>query len=797
MIHNYFKIAWRNIIKGRTYSFINIGGLAVGMAAAILIALWIHDELSFDKSLRNYNRIAHVMRHSMWNGEKQTGGQSSPIPLNTELHSAFGSNFTHIVMSTWTLKYIMSVDDKKFTQAGRFMQPEAPDMFTLNMLKGSRSGLREMNSIFLSASLAKKLFGNTDPINKTVVIDTKINAKVTGIYEDFRNNSTFNDVTYIAPFDLFVSFNPWAQKVQDNWRDNSFPVYVQIAPHTTFAQVSARIKNVMLSHLDKESVAGKPEVFLHPMSRWHLYSQFENGVNVMSDQLKFIWLYGIIGAVVLILACINFMNLSTARSEKRAKEIGIRKTVGSVRGQLISQFLGESLLLAVFAFVLSLGLVQLILPWFNKVAGKESVILWASPGFWMASIAFILFTALLAGSYPALYLSSLRPVNVLKGLFKAGRSPVIFRKILVVFQFTISVVLVIGIIVVYKQIQFAKDRPVGYQRSGLLVLPKPSGLQGKSEVLRSELLQTGAVNEVAESSSRVTEVGSNDTGFEWSGKDSAMNKDLGSLRVSYEYGKAIGWQFMAGRDFSREFSGDSSGFVINEAAARLMGFTNPVGQTVRCKFIRNGADYKILGVVRNMVMESPFDPVRPTVYFLGRSRWIFVKVNPRFSMADALPKIEAAYKRIVPDLPFDYKFVDEEYAAKFSAEERIGNLSVFFGILAIFISCMGLFGLASFIAEKRTKEIGIRKILGASVFSLWGLLSKEFTLLVMISVLIASPVAYYCMHNWLEGYQYRTELSWWIFTLAISGALLITLLTVSFQAIRAAVANPVKSLRTE
>ncbi|HKZ67367.1 MAG TPA: ABC transporter permease [Chitinophagaceae bacterium] len=797
MIKNHFKIAWRNLIRNKSYSAINIGGLAVGMAVAMLIGLWIYDELSFNKAHKNYVRIAHVMRHSFHLGEKQTGGTNSPIPLGTKLHSSLGNNFTYIVRATKTLDYTLSNGEKAFTQSGRFMEPDAPKMFTLNMVQGHLEGLKEINSILLSETVAKKIFGDTDPINKVITIDTRIDVKVTGVYEDFKRNSAFNDVSYIAPFDLYISFNPWTQKLNDNWRDNSFPLYVQIAPQTSFEDISAKIKDVMLPHLDEESKADKPEVFLHPMAKWHLYSNFKNGVNIMSEPLKFVWFYGIIGIFVLFLACINFMNLSTARSEKRAKEVGIRKAIGTLRMQLINQFLSESLLFTLFSFVISLVIVQLLLPWFNNVSGKGIAILWTNPWFWLSGIAFTIFTAILAGSYPAFYLSSFQPIKVLKEFTKGGSSAAISRKILVVFQFTISITLIIGTFIVYHQIQYSKNRPVGYDRNDLIVTPKLTGLQGKSEVLRSELLRTGVVIEVAESSSPLTSVGSNDTGFDWEGKDPALDKDMGSLRVSYEYGKTIGWQFINGRDFSRKFTTDSTGFVINETAAKLMGFANPIGETVRCKFIREGENFKILGVVKDMVMESPFEPVRPSVFFLGRCRWIYLKINPQISTHAAMPKIEAAFKKIIPTVPFDYKFVDDEYAAKFIAEERISNLASFFAILAIFISCLGLFGLASFVAEQRTKEIGIRKVLGASVLNLWKMLSKEFVALVIISCLIAIPIAWYFLNQWLQNYNYRIEISWWIFAAVGAGALIITLLTVSFQAIKAAISNPVKSLRTE
>ncbi len=563
----------------------------------------------------------------------------------------------------------------------------------------------------------------------------------------------------------------------------------------------------MLKHLDEEKAAQKPEVFLHPMSQWHLYSSFENGVNVTSEGVTFVWFYGIIGVFVLVLACINFMNLSTARSEKRAKEVGIRKAVGSQRAQLVGQFLSESLLMAGLAFIVCLGVIQLILPWFNGVADKKVAPLWTNPVFWIAGLAFTVFTALLAGSYPAFYLSSLQPIKTLKGGGNfGGRSAAYSRKLLVVFQFTISIALLIGTLVVHQQIQFVKNRPVGYSRNGLLSFPK-NGLADKADVLRNELLRTGVVYEVAESASPLTKVSSNNTGFEWRGKAPGADDDFGTLGVSYEYGKTIGWQFVAGRDFSRQYPSDSSGLIVNEAAVKRMGLKNrnrsagagglPVGEIVRSNDWHKGT-FRILGVVKDMVMESPFEPVRPTIFSLrGYKQWLFVKINPQTSTSDALLKIEAAFKTIAPSVPFEYKFVDDEYGAKFAAEERIGKLSTFFAGLAVLISCLGIFGLASFAAEQRTKEIGIRKVLGASVTNLWQLLSKDFVGLVVIAFLIATPLAYYVLRNWLLKYEYRTDLSWWLFALAGAGALIITLLTVSFQAIKTALLNPVKSLRTD
>ena len=559
-----------------------------------------------------------------------------------------------------------------------------------------------------------------------------------------------------------------------------------------------KIKNI---EKYKEQVARNPQVILHPMSNWHLYP-FQRGV-IDSKPLEMVWLVGTIGLFVLILACINFMNLSTARSEKRAKEVGIRKTIGSMRRQLVYQFYSESFLVILISFVLACLIVNFTLSWFNILAGKEMNIPWRDYYFWLISLGFIFITGVLAGSYPAFYLSSFQPVKVLKGTFRIGWFASVPRKTLVIMQFSVSVALIICTIVVYRQLAVGKDRPVGYSREGLIMLEmKSPDFYGKDEVLNNALLQTGVVSGFSQSMGKVTEVSSGNNGFDWRGRDPRKEESFGTLAVSADHGKTVGWQFLAGNDFTGSPASDSAGVVINEAAAKYIGFKNPVGETITWAWREQPPrPYKVLGVIKDMVMESPYDPVEPTLFFVkalnGGVNWINIRVKPEAPMSEALPKIERVFKKIIPAAPFDYKFVDADYAAKFAAEERITGLAGFFAVFAIFISCLGLFGLASFVAEQRTKEIGVRKVLGASVFNLWRLLSKEFIILVTISLFIATPVAYYFMNNWLQDYHYRTDLSWWIFALAGAAAIVITLLTVSFQAIKAAIANPVRSLRTE
>ncbi len=792
MIKSYFKIAWRYLIKNKGYSVINIGGLSIGMSVAILIALWVYDELSINKYHKNYYRIARVMRQYTWKGETSTGTHN-PFPLSSQLRSSFSDDFEHVVTTTWAEEHILAVGENKFNQVGNFMETDGPEMLTLEMLRGTRAGIKEINSILLSETLAKKLFGESDPINKIVKIDNRDDVKVTGVYKDLPFTSEFKNVAFIAPFDLYLSFNTWLRK--DDWENNSVQILAQLSPNANLDKVSEKIKNIKPNNTKKEAVAPLIQFLLHPMSKWHLYEEFKQGVNT-GCRIQFIWLFGIIGVFVLLLACINFMNLSTARSEKRAKEVGIRKAIGSVRKQLINQFLSESLLVTALAFLLSIGLVLLILPWFNNVADKEISVLWTSPLFWILGVGFTFFTGLIAGCYPALYLSSFQPAKVLKGTFRVGRFASLPRKVLVVVQFTVSVALIIGTIIVYRQVQFTKNRSAGYSSDRLIYLQmKTNDVHDHYDAVRNDLLVTGAVSDMAESSASITREASNHGGFEWKGKDPNFQDHFVTEGVNHDYGKTVGWQFVDGRDFSRVMAGDSSAYIINETAAKYMNLENPVGELMR----KDGKIFKIIGVIKDVISQSPYKPVRPTIAsILPWPGWtVSIKLNAEISVDEALAKIGPVFKKYLPDMPFDYKFVDEEYAKKFEAEERIGKLSGFFAILAILISCLGLFALASFVAEQRTKEIGVRKVLGASVFNLWRMLSKEFVVIVILSCFIAIPIAYYFLNSWLQNYEYRTEISWWIFVAAALGAIIITLLTVSYQAIKAAVANPVKSLRTE
>ncbi|MFI5131513.1 MAG: ABC transporter permease [Chitinophagales bacterium] len=794
MLKNYFKIAWRNLVKSKGYSGINIGGLAVGMAVAMLIGLWVYDELSFDKYHKNYDRIAQVMQHANFNGSIETQ-TANPALMGPEIRAKHGSDFKYVVQSSWIGGHLLSVDNKPFNKVGFFFEPDGPEMLTLKMLRGTRAGLKDPYSILLSASAAESIFGKEDPMDKTIKLDRNYDVKVTGVYEDLPGNTTFSKIKIMMPWKLWLIQNPWAEKMDEPWGSNFSQTFVQIADNADLEKISAKIKNVKLNNVSKEEAKYQWVVFLHPMSKWNLYSEFKNGVN-KGGNIQYVWLFGIIGIFVLVLACINFMNLATARSEKRAKEVGIRKAVGSLRWQIIKQFFAESYLVVFLSFVLSLVFVVVLLPLFNDVAGKKMELPWQHAGFWLTSIAFIAITGLLSGSYPALYLSSFQPLKVLKGTFRVGKLASIPRKVLVVTQFTVSIALIIGTIIIYQEIQHAKNRPIGYTRHGLVTIGMEKEIKEHYEAFKTELINSGAVEEMTGCQSPLTGVWNTNGGFDWEGKDPNMAVDFPNNCVSYEFGKTANWKIKEGRDFSRDFATDSTAFIINESAAKFFGFKDPVGKTLKW----NGKPFTIIGIVNDIMQESPFYPVRPSLYRTDAdsNMWnMILRLNPQQSTRQSLSKIEQVWKKYVSSVPFDYKFVDEEFGNKFSNVERIGKLASYFAVLAIFISCLGLFGMASFVAEQRTKEIGIRKVLGASVVNLWGLLSKEFVLLVLLSCLIASPIAYYYLKNWLANYDYRIEIGWEVFVMAAAAALTTTLITVSFQAIKAAIANPVKSLRTE
>ncbi|MDN3492579.1 ABC transporter permease [Winogradskyella bathintestinalis] len=799
MLKNYFKIAFRNLLKNKVYSLINISGLAIGMAATILIGLWVADELGYNSYFENKATIAQIYQHQTSNGKVETG-PAIPRPLEFEIRKDYSDNFEYVMMSSWTQPRYLKFGETNIYRTGNAMQEAAPDMLNLKIIEGVKDGLQEKNSIMLSQTTAKALFGSETAVGKIITINSEDDLAVTAVYEDIPENNTFNDTDYIIPWTYYVTTQPWIEASKDQWNNNSFQMFVQINENTNMEAVTSKIKHVK-QKIYPESIENNPEYFLFPMDEWYLRGDFENGVQT-GGRIENVWLFAIIGIFVLLLACINFVNLSTARSEKRATEVGIRKSIGSQRGQLIFQFLTESFLIVLLSFLFALGIVLLFLNGFNNLASKAIIFPWGNIQFWFLSLLFIVITSFLAGSYPALYLSSFNPVTVLKGTFKAGRFSALPRKVLVVAQFTISVALIIGTLVVMNQIQFSKNRPVGYNKEGLIQIPVMSSqFLGKHETMRTQFLASGGATSMTTMSSPTTDVWSNRGGYTWDGKPEGFQEDLAYTTVNYDFVKTLGLNIKEGRGFSREFATDSNAVILNETAVEYMQIQNPIGKYIRDSDTENPIPpMKIIGVVEDMIMQSPYSPVKQSMYAFGINRNIAyynLRLNPNKSISENLTLIEDVFKTNFPSTPFDYQFVDEEYGKKFRSEERTASLARVFTALAIFISCLGLFGLAAFVAEQRTKEIGVRKVLGASISQLWLLLSRDFITLVVVALLVASPIAYYVMTQWLQKFSYRTTVGWEVIAIACLGALIITLITVSFQAIKAAISNPVKSLRTE
>lgn len=800
MIRSYLKLAWRNVFRDKSSSVINIGGLAAGMAVAMLIGLWIYDELSFDRYHSGYDRVGRVMQQQTYNNNTNTLN-SMPFPVGKALQDAFGSDFDQVVMASWEEDHILSTRDKHIGRKGIYMDEGAPDLLSLQMLHGDHNALRSPDQVLLAASTAKALFGTADVMGQLVKIDNQHAMRVAGVYEDLPYNTSFRAVTFIAPWSLYANSEAWIRRARDReeWDNNSFQAFVKLAPNSSFATVNKKISQLKQDRVAAAFKSFNTRLFVHPMEQWHLRSHWENGIQ-QGGQIEYVWLFGMVGVFVLILACINFMNLSTARSEKRSREVGVRKAIGSLRRQLVLQFYVESFVITTLAFLLSLTLVQLSLPWFNTVADKQILLPWSSPLFWSMALGFITVTAVLAGSYPALYLSSFQAVRVLKGTFRLGTRAVLLRKGLVVTQFAISLALIIGTWVVYKQIEHTQSRPVGYDRSGLLMVNMSSpDFYGKYDLLRNKLKDAGLIDEMAESSSPLTTVWATNNEFEWPGKSAAQTGDFNTIWVTHEFGRAVQWQVAAGRDFSRDYAADSMGIILNEAAVRFMGLKEPVGTLVRWDNNGHVQNYQVVGVVKDMLMESPYDQVRQTIYFMqpDNVNVMLLRMKAGNAVHSTLAGIEKIFRSVIPAAPFDYEFVDQAYAAKFVMENRIGSLAGAFAVLAIFISCMGLFGLAAYMVEQRTREIGIRKVLGASVAQVWSMLTRDFITLVLISCIIAIPLAWYGMHQWLQQYNYRTSLSWILFIIAATGVLVLTVATVSIQAIGAARTNPAKSLRPE
>ncbi|WP_422356537.1 FtsX-like permease family protein [Roseivirga pacifica] len=799
MFNHNFKVSYRQMLKNKGYSFINIGGLAMGMVVAMLIGLWVKDELTFNQNHKNYNSIAQMLRVES-NGQ---GGIAVNNALATGMGTLVRESFPDQIEELFMVRArkqapIIGNGDKKFRETGVFLEENGPSVLTLDMVYGSIDGLKETRSIMLSETLSTKLFGAENPVGETVKLNADIDLLVGGVYKDLPKNSKFSEAAFFSRLLLLFRENEESMNV---WNNYNIDIYVKLAKNVNQEQLAELITEKIKGRYDDWARESGQTFILHPMQDWHLRSEWKDGKPVLSKEMKFVRLYGVIGVFVLLLACINFMNLSTARSEKRAKEVGIRKTLGSLRKQLITQFYMESFLYTISAFGLSLLLLWALLPWFNETSGKGIAAPWNLPEFWLACTAFVLFTAVVSGSYPATYLSSFKPIKALKGGLRSGKGASLSRKVLVVFQFTISIVLIIGTITVNNQIQAAKDRPIGYSPKGMIALAPGSPRFGQQkELMKQEILNTGMAEAVGFSNYPVTSTLGWNHGFSWEGMDPGFDQSFNTITISNGYADAVDMEFIAGRDFDPNRETDKNAIIINESAMKAMQLENPVGTVVKYDpNWRDAVNYTIIGVVKDMIKGSPFQQTDQSIMFLDQeyTSYMYIRLNPNVSPGESLAAIGEVYGQILPEAPFDFHFADDQYNQKFEAELRIGSLAKFFTLLAILISCLGLFGLSSFVAEQRTKEIGIRKVLGASVLNLWQLLSKDFALLIVIACLIAIPVSYQVLQDWLNSYEVKTQLYWWVFAVAGLGGLVVTIATVSFQALKAAVSNPVRSLRSE
>jgi ABC-type antimicrobial peptide transport system permease subunit len=711
------------------------------------------------------------------------------LPLYDELKA----NYPQIKRATRMIELEsgLIVGNNKFNKKGQYVDPDFLKMLSFPLVKGNpQTALNDPNSILLTESLAKALFGTQDPIGKIIKLDNQYNVQVSGVLQDIPKNSSFS-FEYLAPFEFLLQNNAYVRDNQTNWGNSFLQTMVELQAGVPMAYVSKQIGPL----LAKKETKVKPQfLFLHPMAKWRLHDGFNNWVNT-GGRIEYIRLFGIIGCFILLIACINFMNLSTARSEKRAKEVGIRKAVGSQRKQLVVQFLIESLFTSFLAFLLAVILIEVLLPYLKDL-GFENIRFDLNNTFLLASaLAVCVITGLFSGSYPAFYLSSFLPVKVLKGIGRQDREVVNLRKVLVVSQFVISIGLIISTVIIFQQIHHAKNRSVGYKAANLITLPANGDLLTNYQAFKQELLNTGQIQAVAKVSSPMTDVMNDWNGFSWEGKNPGDDPMLDLIVTEWDYEKAAGLKFIAGRPFSREHKTDSNAVILNESALRLIGYKDPIGKTIK----DGNRVLTIVGIIENVLMRDPFKPVPPGIimFSLDFFNVVLIRLKEGADLKRSLTSMQTIVEKYNPSAPFDYSFVDEEFEKKFATENQVAKLAGIFAGLAILISCLGLFGLTIFMAERRSKEISIRKVLGASVSDLWLLLSKEFVWLVAIACLIATPLAWWSMNRWLEKYEYRTDIHWQVFAISCSLALIMALLTVSTQVVKAAMANPIKRLRTE
>ncbi len=790
MIRNYLSIALRNLFRNTVYSVINIGGLAVGIASAILIFLWVWDEITFDRFHKNADQLGALMLHNVYSDKTVTTG-SVPLPLY-EILKSYDPKIKNTCISYFGWKEILSAGENKIAREGKAVSEEFLTMFQFPLLNGSAERvLKEPNSIVLTEAVEQSLFGDKNPIGQFVLvgIQNQMNLKVTGILKNLPSNSKFN-------FEFLVSWTifrapQWILE-KSNWDDESVQIAIELNEGANQQDVNASLTKLIREKRGREN---KSELFVLPLTDWRLRSDFKDGKQV-GGLIDYVISFSLIGFFVLVIACINFMNLATARSERRAREVGVRKCVGSSRNELIVQFLGESVIITTLAFLISLMLVQLSLPFFNNLVGKNLFIGYADPVVWCLSIAFVLFVGIMAGSYPAFYLSSFNPVKVLKGNLYVGRCGVAPRRVLVSIQFFFSILLIIGTIVILMQINFVKARDVGYDRENLVTVTSNSEMIKNLPEIEKQLQAYGIAKSSTVSGSRVTQIDKHNQ-LDWPGRPSEQNISFARVMTGYHYTETLGIKILEGRDFSEEFVSDSSAILLNKTAVEAMGVKNPVGMQVQLMPYKK--KWTVVGVVDDVIMDSPFAEVEPG-FFTCIPTWIedvTIRLNKTNNMSKTLAGMESIFKKLNPSYPFEYSFVDQKFAKKFSQINIVGTLVSISAFLAIVVTCLGIFGLAAFTAEQRTKEIGIRKVMGASTFSIVKLFTKDFSRLVFLGFMLAGPVAWWALNEYLNRYTYHIDFSWWIIPAAGITALMLTVLIVSTQVIKVALGNAIESLRNE
>jgi putative ABC transport system permease protein len=789
MINNYLKIAFRNLFKNKLYSFINIGGLGLGMAVSFMLLLYVYNEFTFDKFYPNDDRIYSVLRNQPADGEIQTSGSiSSPVAgamLNDlpEIEQAARTN--------WHDDHLFKYGEKSINLPMLSADPSILDIFSYEFVRGNKNtAFKELSSIVLTEKGARTIFGNDDPMGKTVKIDNSRSVTVTGVIKDLPPNSS-RKFQALGSWAMLEADLPW-MKTGTNWGNFSLRTYVLVKKGANMQRLNAKLAGLIRKHNpeDKEN-----KLILSQFSRGHLYGEFKNGVSV-GGQIAYVRLFLVLAIGILLIACINFMNLSTARSENRAREVGVRKVVGASRFSLVWQFMGESLLMSFISFVVALLVMHVSIDFFNGMTHKSLSIPYNLSYFWIAGLGVTLITGIISGSYPALFLSSFRPVKVLKGINNAGKATLRPRQVLVTLQFVFATGLILSTILIYKQLNYIKNLPTGYNKDGLVELSLVGKIYDQFESFRNDAIASGAVTEASSTSNTITTDGGSSWGITWPGQLPGEEKlPISQMVTTYHFTKTFDVKVLEGRDFDIGRPSDSTAIMLNESAVKLMRLKEPVGTIV----FWQGANRTVVGVVKDFIWGRASEPIKPAIigFMKGWAGTASLRLNKNMSVSAALAKLETVYKKYNAEYPFDYKFVDELYDEKFSSEQLLGKLTNSFTVLAIVISCLGLFGLASFSAEQRRKEIGIRKVLGASVRNLWFNLSKEFIVLVTIGFVAGAAFSMYFMGQWLQSYTYRTAVSVWVFAATIFISLTVTLITVSWQAIKAAVTNPVRNLRSE